>query len=717
MNVARVLRTEIVLLWRSLFAKSVLALTAAFAVLGMEAVDNSNEMQFHGMGRTARTMSLGAAQYGAFAGAALFAMLTLLVLSRDRRQRSWALIEAAAESTGVLVRRVAALLLLALATVLAALLATALAHQWLASAVSEWGPYLFSLGLILAPALAIAILTSAALEIVFEDLDVSFLAFGAFYFFGFSSPGYLERWIQTPASVYSDFAGIEPVGRLILYNRLFWACSTAAILAVGLWLRRHPGASFGVSWARNSRRAWIPAMALAASLAAFWVAAREPHLFTADSVFQRNLPRSTEAWLDGVDFTARLLPARHALESQVRYRFAKQSAATSVEFIVNAGLAIDEITVNRQPGAWRRVPGTDRLRIDLPAGLQAEVSWRYGGRIKYPAATGLAGYISGQSVYLLENSHWLPEPLVKAPHTFEVAGAISAPASWSVVAPGRTSASLQNGAEKTWHFALNCRELSLGVFAADYVCKTFEVNGAKVEFYYSPRHAAAIETSGVARQIADILSFYHERLGALPFAGMPLCIVETSVYKPGGHASLNVVTLAEYLLNRTGSTDPNRHPGYVLRDQKILAHELAHLWWGGEVTIADARAWSAEGLAEYMAYRFLAARYPEGITENIIRGWHGTVVGQTNAYYQRDPAAWRRMRPAMRERLGRDRAKAEAYSSLPLQLVTCERRDNTTDLLPKLGKLFQAHRGSALAWPEFVAGMAPEFHTPEGGPP
>ena len=95
MNAIRMLANEFRLLLRSTFARLIVVLTAAFALLGMQAVEYADDMQFHGMGRTSLTMSLGAAQYASLAGAALFAMLTLLVLSRDRRQQSRAIIEAA----------------------------------------------------------------------------------------------------------------------------------------------------------------------------------------------------------------------------------------------------------------------------------------------------------------------------------------------------------------------------------------------------------------------------------------------------------------------------------------------------------------------------------------------------------------------------------------------------------------------------------------------
>ena len=119
---------------------------------------------------------------------------------------------------------------------------------------------------------------------------------------------------------------------------------------------------------------------------------------------------------------------------------------------------------------------------------------------------------------------------------------------------------------------------------------------------------------------------------------MPLKIVENSVYKPGGHSSLNVATMAEYMLNRAKVADPNTDWRYVLRDLKILAHELGHQWWGSGVAIDDSGAWSSEGLTEYVTYHYLAARFPPQLAQIISNGWRGSVAGRKNAYWRKDPA-------------------------------------------------------------------------------
>lgn len=717
MNAIRILANEYRLLLRSNFVRTIILLTVAFAILGMRAVEYDNDMQFHGMGRTSLTMSLGAAQYAALAGAALFAMLTLLTLSRDRRQKSRAIIEAAGGHGRVTAARIAGLLGLGLLTAMVTLITAFLAHRIQTNAPWELIPYLFSLGLILLPAIWFAILIAAVLDLVFENLDVAFLAFGVIYFIGFTSPNYLLRWVQGCSSVYSDFGGIEPVGRLVAYNRLFWLCLMAAVVLVGFWFRRIPGYPLRASLARNGAHGILPTAGITLISVAAAVYACEPHLFPRDSAFQRDLPRSDQAWLKTVECHAQLRPQAKSLTAGVRYGFGKQNAPSQIEFITNTGLRIEELMVNGADAGWIRVPRTDRVKINLPEGPRADVEIRYQGRIRYPAAGGFPGYITNHSVYLLENSHWLFEPLTQARGPIQISGSVEAPAPMTVVTPGRLDSMTEEGRTRTWHFSATCPAPTIGLFAAEYSRQAFEVGSTKVEFYYSPRHETYVRQAGIANHIHDMIAFYQDLMGLGPFHDLPLKIVETSVYKPGGHASLNVVTLAEYMLNRAKVSDPKTDPRFILRDLKILAHELAHQWWGSGVAVAESGAWSSEGLAEYMMYRYLAARYPEGIVHNIPGGWKSSVFHRQNAYYRQDAGALQRMRPALRETLLRGESKSEAYSVLPWRLLTAEERLGQEVVCSRLAEVFRQYQGRTLQWQDFVAIMGSDTIELEGRQP
>jgi len=708
MNTIRMLTNELRLLWRSVLARLIVVLIASFAVLGMQAIDHADAMQFHGMGRTSLTMSLGASQYAALAGAALFAMLTLLVLSRDRRQRSRAIIEAAGGHGRVMATRIVALLGLAFLTALATLIATFLAHHALTSAPCELSPYLFSLGLILLPALWFAVLIAAALDLAFENLDIAFLSFGVVYFTGFTSPNYLFRWVQTSASVYSDFGGIEPVGRLVVYNRLFWTCLVTSAVLAGFSCRRHPGFSLRASLAKNAGRGILPATALVVIAVSVWVYANEPHLFPQDSIFRKgDLPRSEQAWLETAECHTQLQTHAKTLAVEAQYGFGKEPGPVEIEFITNAGLRIEVLTINGANAAWSPVPDSDRVRVSLPAGPRADVEFRYQGHIRYPRPGGLPGYITDHSVYLLEDCHWLFEPLTQAKGSVKMSGSVTAPAHLTVVTAGRLESVTQNGDSRTWRFAATGPELTPGLFAAEYSCQTFSVGPAQVEFYYSPKHETYIRAAGIANHIRDMLGFYQELMGLSAFDDLPLKIVETSVYKPGGHASLNVVTLAEYMLNRAKVSDPNTDPRFILRDMKTLAHELAHQWWGSGVAVAESGVWSSEGLAEYMAYKYLAARYPPQITHNIPGGWRGSASAHKYAYYRKDPRALERMRPALREKLLQNEIKGQAYSVLPLRLLAAEEHAGQEAIRNRLAEVFQRYRGRTLGWQDFTAIMGP----------
>jgi hypothetical protein len=707
MNAVAMIGNEFRLLLRSTFAKLVVLLTVALAVFGTQAVDRSDDLQFHGMGLTSFTMSLGAAQYGAYAGAALFAMLTLLVLSRDRRQQSRAILDAAAGYGKVTIARIGALLVLGLVTTTLCLAAVLLAHHLQTTASCEVLPYLFSVGLILLPAIWFATLIAAALDLVFESLDIAFLTFGTLYFFGFTSPNYLLRWVQTSASVYSDFGGIEPVGRLVVYNRLFWLCLMAGVVLLAFWFRRVPGFPLRASLVRNSGRGVVPAAALIAVTIAAWVYACEPYLFPNDSALRRDLPRAQQIWLESVECHTQLRPYAKSLAVEARYVFAKDNAPAPMEFITNTGLRIDTLTINHAQTPWSRVPGTDRITVELPMGPRAEVHVQYQGRIRYPAPGGFPGYVTGRSVYLLENCHWLFEPLTQARTPIRVSGSVTAPAHLTVVTPGRLESTTDEGKMRTWRFTAACPQLALGLFAAEYTRETFKVGPAAVEFYFSPRHETYIRSAKAVDRIRDILGFYQELVGPFPFDDMPLKIVETSVYKPGGHASLNVVTVAEYLLNRAKVPDPNTDPRYILRDLKILAHELGHQWWGSGVAIDDSGVWSSEGLTEYVAYQYMAARFPPQITHNIPDWWRGSAGQRKNAYWRKDPAALERMRPALREKLLLGQAKGEAYSVLPVRLLEAEERIGKETVRARLAEVFRQYRGRTLDRSVFVAVMGP----------
>ena len=232
---------------------------------------------------------------------------------------------------------------------------------------------------------------------------------------------------------------------------------------------------------------------------------------------------------------------------------------------------------------------------------------------------------------------------------------------------------------------------------------------AKIEFYFSPRHEAYIREANIANYIRDIIGFYQELIGPYPFDDSPLKIVETSVYKPGGHSSLNVVTLAEYMLNRSKVPDPRTDPRFILRDLKILAHELAHQWWGSGVAVAESGAWSSEGLG-----RVHDLQVPGSTTSTCNHAQHPSRLARlglatAERLLPQGPRALDRMRPALREKLLQSQTRGEAYSVLPLRLLAAEERVGQEAVCGRLAEVFRRYRGSTLGWQDFADAMGPDL--------
>jgi len=109
------------------------------------------------------------------------------------------------------------------------------------------------------------------------------------------------------------------------------------------------------------------------------------------------------------------------------------------------------------------------------------------------------------------------------------------------------------------------------------------------------------EAPRLMAQAASMSRFYTEIAGASPYPSFALAIVEGEL--PGGHSPAYFAVLQR--VGRAGRQNPNwssdpaafsDYPEYV------LAHELAHQWWGqGVGTKNYHEQWISEGFAQYFA--------------------------------------------------------------------------------------------------------------------
>jgi hypothetical protein len=106
-----------------------------------------------------------------------------------------------------------------------------------------------------------------------------------------------------------------------------------------------------------------------------------------------------------------------------------------------------------------------------------------------------------------------------------------------------------------------------------------------------------------------------------PFPYEKLSIVQRVWPSAGGHSPASFLVLNELSRNQGAImiSDPQSPVDLPRYKEYILAHEIAHQWWGQALTGATYHdQWLSEGLAQYAAVRFLKTRYGEKSLPSIL---------------------------------------------------------------------------------------------------
>jgi len=116
-----------------------------------------------------------------------------------------------------------------------------------------------------------------------------------------------------------------------------------------------------------------------------------------------------------------------------------------------------------------------------------------------------------------------------------------------------------------------------------------------------------------------IIQVYAGIFGPFPYE--KLSIVQRVWPSAGGHSPASFLVLNEISRNQVAVTisDPQSPVDLPRYKEYILAHEIAHQWWGQALTGATYHdQWLSEGLAQYAAVRFLKTRYGEKSLPSIL---------------------------------------------------------------------------------------------------
>ena len=262
------------------------------------------------------------------------------------------------------------------------------------------------------------------------------------------------------------------------------------------------------------------------------------------------------------------------------------------------GFTIDQLTVNGQPAAFNRQ--RQELTITpatmLEAGAPFTVEVAYHGvpvKIESVAAPGQIGWIGfdggsyvlsepdGAATYYPVNDH----PLDKATYTFRV----TVPKPLQVAANGVLAATDDRGTATTYVWeardpmASYLTTVNIGAFDRE---TGQSPDGIPIRNYYSASLTNKARQS-FARQ-GEMLDFYSGIFGPYPFEVYGSLVIDTEV-----STALEAQTLSLFGIDQLDLRDP-------LSSEEIVAHELAHQWFGDSVSVADwSDIWLNEGFATY----------------------------------------------------------------------------------------------------------------------
>jgi aminopeptidase N len=273
-------------------------------------------------------------------------------------------------------------------------------------------------------------------------------------------------------------------------------------------------------------------------------------------------------------------------------------------------LTIDAVTLDSKPVSFTHKD--DRLLITLPqratAGARLAVTVQYHGKPKDGLV--LMADKDGKPSAIGDSwpnrvHHWIPaldHPSAKATVTFN----ITAPARYEVVANGRlTNVGVFEGdMRRLWTYTEGvpippyCMMIGVGQFAR------FEppVITPLPFSYYVPHVDAPVAMKGFAPAIPSV-AFFSQTIAPYPYEKLALIVGAT---RYGGMENSSAIVFTSTMFNPRASAKMSETFGIPVGTTTLIAHEIAHQWFGDSVTESTwADLWLSEGFATYFAGLFL----------------------------------------------------------------------------------------------------------------
>ncbi|WMM23576.1 M1 family aminopeptidase [Tissierella sp. MB52-C2] len=706
-------KNEIKLMFKSKLIMLLILVSCVAVTIGINSLNMSNDFDLFYIRRSSSTIAFGAVKFGTSISALLFGLFTVLTLDKDKRKRSKEIIGSNIDYHRLMIIRILAIVFYEVIATIIGMIAVIAVQKFVFSIPVNIFYYLFNYWIIFFPSLLFSTLIVSGLYLLTDSLDISFIALGVLFVKSLTSNNYLFTWVQTNLDIISDFAGIHPVGKTIIYNRLLWIFISISIFGVGLLFKRRYEFNLKESFFINVKSRALIILVVIAVLGSGFTYIKEPYTTELIRNMENNIDENI--YLTGLRPEIVFDNEKGEMYGRVLYDFINKGS-DSIKFHTNEGLSIDYINVNGEEIEYNRTKG--EVEVSIPNIEEVEIMISYGGKVKTDengVGRGMPGYISKDSIYLLENSNWIFRPLVKEGDSINISGYYSASEYLTMVVPGRLIGTEIEGQLKKWIFDYNSHTADIGAFAGRYEKHEVNFENMNIEFYYSPRHKEYVQNMKIEEHMKNMMKYYIENIGEYYSDIYPLKIAEVALYKRGGHSSENVITISENVLNRDKNMysliedENNQYRGMgidvFMSDISLIAHEIAHQWWGTGVKVVEDSPWSSEGLAQYFSYKYIQSEFGDMESSLFLSRWENRVRELNNYYYLNNSEMLDRINEKYRKSLEMEKLQSELYYLMPIKLLKGEEILGEKEFFTGIEKVYKNYLYKDLTYEEFLKEM------------
>jgi|GEM_PF-5668937 len=682
---------------------------------------------FHMLSSANGSTLLAMTQWGALLGSALYTLLAVFEMDRIYKYDMVPILEARVDMMMLNAARVLCLSGMALiATLLAAGLYLPLTAFRLKQ-LFDIKLYCFSYFMIMLPAMLFAIFFASGVYMICRRKDLTLLICVALSFISLNAPdNYLVPWIQTNLPGYSDYFGNALPMRTVLWNRLVWLALSLSLLLFGLLFTRTKQQSAFRSAFLRSRGVLLPASAVAFLVGAYLLYVYEPYFDRSPDIYYETVTDKetntvmvrSVVWgpdiydnvhVSGINGTIEIDAANACLSGKSTYEVINSSRMPqNITLNIQSGYTLSEAMTNGIPAPFevvgREEGNAQTIQLKLPADENIQLVLTYGGHVKqYQLFHGLlSGDVISRDYINLSGDALIPQLNVDSEGCV-VAGTIAAPKGLTLITGGEKTRRFGEDDKKgldLWQFSLKpSRAQVLSLVGGRYNCMEFVAGGMDIQFFYSPLHEDVIQRLDAGGMIREAIDYFTEAYGPLDISGVPLKIVESSVFLSGGVVFGNICSFGESVLSEERFIDD--YSG--TNGAEVLVHEICHQWWGvGCYVDNTVMPWSPEGLAVFSTYKFLQHKFGDDYAQaHCVEHWKDGYAQLQRDFYYRNPEYLNVLPEHYLSTVMSPQNSIVMYAQMALHLLKAEEILGEEPLQAVLSRLYKRYK-NGLTYEDFL---------------